>query len=67
MLEYKVLEQKHKSFMRGRMTAQDLENLINQYAGEGWTLDRIVAGETGHLMGLVDKDVFLLVFKRERR
>lgn len=66
MLEYKVVEQKQKSFLRGRMTAQDLENAINQYAAEGWTLDRIVAGETAHFMGLGDKDVFLLVFKRER-
>jgi hypothetical protein len=66
MLEYKVVEQKQKSFLRGRMTAQDLENSINQYAAEGWTLDRIVAGETAEFMGLGDKDVFLLVFKRER-
>jgi hypothetical protein len=66
MLEYKVVEQKRTSFLRGRMSAQDLENSINQYAAEGWTLDRIVAGETAYFMGLGDKDVFLLVFKRER-
>lgn len=66
MLEYKVVEQKHKSFLRGRMSAQDLEKSINQYAADGWVLDRIVAGETARFMGLGDKGVFLLVFTRER-
>ena len=66
MLEYKVVEQKQKSFRGGRMSAQDLENLINQYAANQWVLDRIVTAETARFMGLGDKDVFLLVFKQER-
>jgi hypothetical protein len=65
MFEYKVIEQKKKSFFKGRITAQDLENLINTNAKLGWLLDRIVAGETAFFMGLGDKDVFLLIFKHE--
>jgi hypothetical protein len=49
MPQYRVVEQKAKSFMKGRMSAQELENLINKYAGEGLVLDRIVAGETAPL------------------
>jgi hypothetical protein len=48
------------------MSAQDLEDSINQYAADGWALDRTVASETAHFMGLGDKDVFFLMFKRER-
>lgn len=64
MPRYKVVEKKHKSFLGGRLSADDLESLINEHAEEGWTLDRIVAGETARFMGLGDKDVFLLIFKR---
>ena len=66
MFEYKVVEKKHKSFLGSRMSADDLESLINEHAGEGWTLDRIVTGETARFMGMGDKDVFLLIFRRER-
>lgn len=64
MPTYKVIEQKQKSFLSGRMSADDLEKLINKHANDGWTLDRIVAGETARFMGLGDKDVFLLIFKK---
>jgi hypothetical protein len=64
MLTYKVVEKKHRSFLKGRMTAQDLEDLINEYAASGWILDRIVSGETALFMGLGDKDVFLLIFRK---
>lgn len=65
MYTYKVVEQKTKSFLRGRMSADDLQTLINSYAHNGWTLDRIVAGETARLMGLGEKDVFLVIFRAE--
>ena len=65
MLSYKVVEQKQKSFLKGRVTGQALEDLINSYAKQGWALDRIVAGETARFMGLGEKDVFLLIFKKE--
>ena len=55
-----------KSFLKGRMTSEDLEELINSYAREGWTLDATVAGEAARFMGLGDKDVFLLNFKRQK-
>jgi hypothetical protein len=64
--EYKVVEQKHRMFSRGTMTAQDLEDAINQHAADGWILDRIVAGETARFMRLGDRDVFLLIFRRAR-
>ncbi len=63
MAQYKVVEQKAKSFLKGVMKAQDLEDLINQYANEGWDLDRIVAGETASFV-TGSKDVFLIIFKR---
>lgn len=64
-LKYKVVEQKQQSFLKGRMSAQDLEDLINTHATSGWTLDRIVAGETARFMGIGEKDVFLLIFRQE--
>lgn len=36
----------------------------NEHAKDGWELDRIVAGETAAFMGLSDKGVLLLVFKK---
>ncbi len=65
MPTYKVVEKKKKSFISGRFTALDLEDLINHEAKAGWTLDRIVAGDTARFMGLGDKDVFLLIFRRD--
>jgi hypothetical protein len=65
MPTYKVVEKKQKSFIKGRITAADLEGLINEYASKGWTLDRIVAGDTARFMGLGEKDVFLLIFKQD--
>ena len=46
------------------MSASDLEALINEHAAGGWALDRIVAGDTARFMGLGEKDVFLLIFRR---
>lgn len=63
-MEYRVVEKKSSSFLKGRMTATQLEQLINKHAGEGWELDRIVAGETARFMGLGGKNVFLLIFKK---
>ncbi len=39
MPTYKVVEKKKKSFISGRFTAKDLENLINDTAKDSWTLD----------------------------
>ncbi len=64
MPTYKVVEKKTKSFLKGRMSAQQLEDLINQYADDGWTLDRIVAGDTARIMGFGEKDVFLVIFRQ---
>lgn len=63
-MQYRVIEKKASSFLKGRMTAAQFEELINTHAGEGWELDRIVAGETARFMGMGGKDVFLLIFKK---
>lgn len=63
MLFYKVVEIKQKSFLKGIMTALDLQNAINKWANFGWTLDRITSGETQGFAG--GKDVFLLIFKKD--
>jgi len=65
MSTYKVVEKKKKSFLKGKLTPQDLEKLINEHASQGWKLDRIVAGETASFMGMGDKDVFLLIFRKD--
>ena len=66
-LEYRVEEiRKDSKWMGVTMDAKGLEKVINKVADEGWTLDRIVSGETASMMGMSSKDVFLLIFKRER-
>ena len=46
MYTYKLVEIKQKSFFKGHMKLEDLKDTINEYASEGWILDRIVSGET---------------------
>ena len=65
MIFYRVAEVKHQTFSRGRMSANDLENKINEWASFGWALDRIVTGETAAVLGMGSKDVFLLIFKKD--
>ena len=65
MYTYKVIEKRKKQFLQGALTVQQLEKLLNTHANEGWILDRIVAGETARFMGLSDKDVFIIIFKKE--
>lgn len=66
MYEYKIIEQKQKSLFKGKMKSQDLENLLNEYAGQGWILDRIVDAETMSKIG-ISKDVFMVIFRREKK
>ena len=65
MYTYKLVEIKQKSFFKGHMKLEALEDKINEYASEGWILDRIVSGETAGSLG-IGKDVFILVFKMEQ-
>lgn len=64
MPQYKVVEQKQKTFLKGRMRASDLEKILNDHGAEGWTLDRLVSGET-HSFVTGGKDVFLIIFRRD--
>lgn len=63
MFEYRVHEVKKKKFIHSRMTTEDLQIAINEWAQYGWELDKIVSGETFHFI-TGGKDVFLLIFKR---
>ena len=65
MYQYKMVDFKKKSFWKGHMKLEDLEAKINEYASQGWELDRVVSGETAGTLGF-GKDVFILVFKMER-
>ena len=64
MYQYKLVEIQQKSMWKGRMKLEDLESKINEYANQGWELDRIVSGETAGTLGF-GKDVFIIVFKKE--
>lgn len=61
---YKVVEVKQRSMIKGQMSSLSLQNIINEWATQGWDFDKIVAGETAVLMGIGAKDVFLLIFKK---
>ncbi len=65
MPTYRVEEIKTKGFLKGRMSAKELEGRLNQSGSQGWALDRIVAGETARFMGVGEKDVFLLIFRKD--
>ena len=41
MNQYRVVEKKTKTFLKGAITAEQLEELINEHAEKGWDLDRI--------------------------
>ena len=62
-MEYKVVEQKAKTFLHGTLRAKDLEKLINEYASRGWELDHIVAGEMASIVEGTDR--FYLIFKKD--
>ena len=65
MYQYKMVDFKKTSFWKGHMKLEDFEAKINEYASQGWELDRVVSGETAGTLGF-GKDVFILVFKMER-
>lgn len=63
MVEYRVVEQKAKGMLGGRMKPEALEKILNEQALDGWELDRIIDSE-GYASLSMAKDVFYLVFKR---
>lgn len=58
---YKVVEVRQKSMLKGRLRADGLEKLLNQWSGYGWRFDRALAGETFYL----GRDTFMLVFYQD--
>jgi len=66
MLQYKVIEQKHRTMLKGQMSAQNLQGTLDTNAVDGWMLDRVVTSKTARFLGLGKKEVFLVIFKREK-
>lgn len=63
MFEYKVVEHKAKSLLKGRLKPGDLQLLLNLHADEGWILDRIVDGDSHRSMS-IPKHSFFVIFRR---
>ena len=62
MPTYKVVDVDHKKLFGGRMSAKDLEGVLNDEADGGWALDRIVDANTLGFLG--KRDVFLLILQK---
>ncbi len=66
MFEYKFVDMRQKSFWSGRkMKLEDFESKVNEFAKEGWILDRIFSADIAGTLGFGGKDVFIIVFKKE--
>lgn len=61
--EYQVIEKKAKGMLGGRMKPEALAKLLNEYAEDGWELDRILDNE-GFASLSMGKDVFYVIFRR---
>jgi hypothetical protein len=62
-MRYRVVEVAQRRLFRGQLRAADLERSLNEHAGNGWTLDRVVSAETRRLL-FSKRNVFLLVLRR---
>jgi hypothetical protein len=61
-VKYKVVEVAQKKMFGRSMKAADLEKILNDYAAEGWELDRVLDADTVDFL-LGSRDVFLLILK----
>lgn len=64
MKEYKVLTQKDR-FFSGKFNPVTLENAINSYASEGWS---VVASATASFPGFLsgDRDEIIIIMERNK-
>ena len=62
--EYKIVELKKKSWTKGAMKTEQLEEILNQWGSDGWILDRVVSAEVSGTLN-IGKDVLLIIFKRQ--
>jgi len=60
---YKVVEVAQKKSFGRTMTAKDLEKVLNEEAGQEWTLDRILDADTADFL-IGKRDVFLAIFRK---
>ncbi len=63
MPTYKVVEVAQKKMFGRNMTAKDLEKILNDEAGDEWTLDRILDADTVDFI-VGKRDVFLAIFRK---
>ena len=61
--EYKVVEVREK-MIGGKMSAEKLENLLNEHAGQGWRLRSITSAEVKGRIGPGGVDGLLVTFER---
>jgi hypothetical protein len=61
--EYKVVEVREK-MIGGKMSAEKLENLLNEHAGQGWRLRSITSAEVKGRIGPGGVEGLLVTFER---
>lgn len=61
--EYKVVEIREK-MIGGKMSGEKLENLLNDYARQGWQLKAITAAEVKGRVGPGGVEGLLVTFER---
>ena len=64
MFEYKIQEIKKQTFMKRAMKTEQLQEILNENAAQGWKLGRIVSAEIGNSLN-IGKAVMLVIFIKE--
>jgi hypothetical protein len=58
-MEYKVITMKDR-FFSGKFDPAKLEEMLNAYAGEGWTMKATTTAEIPGMMGNREEIIFIL-------
>ena len=65
MYEYKVV-QVREGLIGGKMSADKLEKVLNEWAGKGWQMKSVTAVEVKGRVGPGGTDGVLVTFERQR-
>lgn len=65
MYEYKVV-QVREGLIGGKMSADKLEKVLNEYAGKGWQVKSVTAVEVKGRIGPGGTEGVLVTFERQR-
>jgi hypothetical protein len=65
MYEYKVI-QLREGLIGGKMSADKLENVLNEWAGKGWQLRAVTAVEVKGRIGPGGTEGVLITFERQK-